>query len=283
MSHQNQQVQRTTVRDILLKKGQDPIVCLTAYTTPVARAIDDHCDLVLVGDSLGMVLYGMESTVSVSLDMMLNHGRAVSKATKKALVVIDMPFGTYQESSTQAFRNAAHVMKETGASAVKLEGGVEMAETVAFLTSRGIPVLGHIGLQPQSVHAVGGYKVMGRDAGERRKILADAAAVVKAGAFGVVLECIDPDLADQITDQVSVPTIGIGASGGCDGQILVTEDMADLSGAATPKFVKRYASLYDPLRQAVAAYADDVRMRRFPGESHTYKRRARPTTIKMMK
>ncbi len=272
MSHQSvSPVKRRTIRDIAVQKGGDPIVCLTAYTAPVARAADEYCDLLLVGDSLGMVLYGMDSTVPVSLDLMVNHGRAVVQVTKRALVVVDMPFGSYQESSAQAFKNAARILKETGAAAVKIEGGSEMADTVSFLTERGVPVLGHIGLQPQSVHATGGYRVMGRNESEQTKIINDAAALETAGAFGVVLECLDPALADAITQQIRIPTIGIGASAGCDGQILVAEDMAGMTGSAVPKFVKQYASVYNDLERAFGQYAKDVKERAFPDRDHIYK------------
>lgn len=262
---------RKTVRDVVaMKSGSAAIVCLTAYTAPMARLADAHADLVLVGDSLGMVLYGMDSTMAVTPEMMIAHGRAVVRASARALVVVDMPFGSYQESPEQAFRNAARIMQETGAGAVKLEGGEEMAETVSFLTRRGIPVMGHTGLQPQSVHASGGYRVMGRERAEHMKILQDSRAVAEAGAFGVVLECIDPGLAEEITRQVAVPTIGIGASAACDGQILVSEDMLGLSGTNPPKFVRRYASLDSAADRAMEAYAADVRSRRFPGEEHVY-------------
>ncbi len=255
---------RLTVRDIAACKNRTPLVCLTAYTAPVARALDGRVDIILVGDSLGMVLYGMESTVPVTLDMMIAHGRAVVNTTRRSMVVVDMPFGSYQESREQAFGNAVRIMQETGAGAVKLEGGQEMADTVHFLTERGIAVLGHIGLQPQSVHATGGYRVMGRGEGEQKRVIADAAALERAGAFGLVLECVTPDLAGQITAQVKVPTIGIGASAPCDGQILVSEDMLGLTGQRVPQFVKQYSDLYGHIEQAVERYADDVRQKRFP-------------------
>ncbi len=287
MSTQKTGVKRTTIRGIAQKKGRDPIVCLTAYTAPVARMADQHADLVLVGDSLGMVLYGMESTVPVSVDMMVNHGRAVVGATEKALVVVDMPFGSYQESASQAFHNAALIMKETGAAAVKLEGGAEMAETVAFLSSRGIAVMGHIGLQPQSVHATGGYRVMGRTDREQDKIMNDARAIEKAGAFGLVLECVDTDLAAKVTQDISIPTIGIGASSVCDGQILVTEDMIGLSGHGVghnvPKFVKQYTNVSLDIEKAITLYADDVRARRFPGAEHAYNATSESEKLKVMK
>lgn len=264
MSHRQSAQKRRTVTDIIALKGKMPVVCLTAYTAPVARLVDCAADLVLVGDSLGMVLYGMESTVPVSLDMMIRHGQAVVRATEKTLVVVDMPFGSYQESPAQAFRNAAMILKESGAAAVKLEGGSEMAETVSFLVSRGIPVMGHIGLQPQSVHAVGGYRMTGRSAPEQKRIMNDAKMLADAGVFSIVLECVTPDLARGITESVPVPTIGIGASAACDGQILVTEDMLGLSGARVPKFVRQYASLGALMEEALSSYAEDVRARAFP-------------------
>lgn len=266
-------VKRKTIADFIRQKGQAPLVCLTSYTAPVARIADRHADLILVGDSLGMVLYGMDSTLPVTLDMMANHGRAVVSATERAFVVVDMPFGSYQQSAAQAFQSAALIMKETGATAVKLEGGAEMAETVAFLTCRGIPVMGHIGLQPQSVHAAGGYRVMGRDNKEWQKIKNDARAVANAGAFGIVLECLDPDLALEITEDLPIPTIGIGASAACDGQILVTEDMLGLSGHKVPKFVKQYANLSKNIEEALFNYSCDVKARNFPEKVHTYEKR----------
>ena len=261
-------VRRLTVRDIARAKGGEPIVSLTAYTAPVARIVDEACDVILVGDSLGMVLYGMESTVGVTVDMMIAHGRAVVRATGRACIVVDLPFGAYEQSPAQAFASAARVMAETGCAAVKLEGGQEMAETIAFLTARGVPVLGHVGLMPQSVNAAG-FRVQGRDEESARRILADARAVEAAGAFGVVIENTVELLSRTLTQELAVPTIGIGASPACDGQILVTEDIVGLAGAFTPRFVKRYGVLGEGLAQAVRDYAADVRARRFPGPEHT--------------
>ena len=255
--------------DIRAMKGVTPIVSLTAYTTPMAQLMDEVCDLVLVGDSVGMVLHGLDSTLGVTMEMMALHGRAVARGLSTAMMVIDMPFGSYEESPEQAFRNAARLMRETGAAAVKLEGGVHMAETIGFLTARGIPVMAHVGLTPQSVNMLGGYKVQGRDEdGER--VLADARAVAAAGAFSVVLEKLPASLADRITADVPIPTIGIGASAGCDGQILVVDDMLGLFTAFKPKFVKRFASLGDDAAKAVRAYAAEVRARRFPGPEHIF-------------
>ncbi|TNE66949.1 MAG: 3-methyl-2-oxobutanoate hydroxymethyltransferase [Alphaproteobacteria bacterium] len=261
-----------TAKNIRGMKGTTPIVCLTAYITPMAARLDKHCDLLLVGDSVGMVLYGMESTLGVDLDTMIRHGRAVCRGAKQALVVIDLPFGTYEESKEQAFRNAARALSETGAGAVKLEGGTEMAETVRFLTHRGIPVLGHVGLMPQSVHAHGGYGARGRTVDEWQPIIEDAKAIAEAGAFAVVLEGVAEPLARKITQEVPVPVIGIGASHECDGQILVTEDMLGLF-AINPKFVKRFAEIGRDIEGAIEAYAGEVRSRAFPAEEHTYKMR----------
>jgi 3-methyl-2-oxobutanoate hydroxymethyltransferase len=263
---------QATVKHIASRKGGTPLVCLTAYITPMAARLDEHCDLLLVGDSVGMVLYGMDSTLGVSLDMMISHGRAVCRGAKRALVVIDMPFGSYEESKEQAFRNAAKVLSETGAGAVKLEGGEEMVETVKFLSDRGIPVLGHVGLMPQSVHTNGGYGARGRTVDEWQPIINDAKAIADAGAFAVVLEGVAEPLARKVTEEVHVPIIGIGASNACDGQILVTEDMLGLF-AINPKFVKRYAELGDGIASAIETYADEVRTRAFPSEEYTYKMR----------
>ena len=255
--------------DIRAMKGGTPIVALTAYTTPMAQMMDEACDFVLVGDSVGMVLHGLPSTLGVTMEMMVMHGQAVARGLKSAMMVIDMPFASYEESRKQAFRNAARLMAETGAGAVKLEGGVEMADTIAFLVKRGIPVMAHIGLTPQSINTLGGYKVQGRGAaGDVLK--ADARAVADAGAFAVVLEKVPEALADEITVAVPIPTIGIGASAGCDGQILVVDDMLGLFTAFKAKFVKRYAELGADGKAAIEAYAADVRARRFPGPEHLF-------------
>lgn len=271
MSAQNKH-RRLTVQDIRNRKqdSSGAIVCLTAYTAPMARLMDEHVDLILVGDSLGMVVYGMDSTVPVTLDMMIAHGQAVMRGSSTAMVVVDMPFGSYQESPEQAFHNASRVMKEVGCAAVKLEGGEELADTIAFLTRRGIPVLGHIGLKPQSVHATGGYKIMGGALGEAEQIIKDARAVEQAGAFALVLECVYADFAERLVPLLSIPTIGIGASGRCEGQILVLEDMLGLSGARLPRFVKPYATLHEQVTKAIVAYADDVRGGVFPGSDYVY-------------
>ncbi|MEO3413438.1 3-methyl-2-oxobutanoate hydroxymethyltransferase [Roseovarius sp. CAU 1744] len=255
--------------DIRAMKGGAPIVSLTAYTTPMAQMMDAHCDIVLVGDSVGMVLHGLPSTLGVTMEMMILHGQAVARGLERAMLVIDMPFGSYEESPEQAFANAAALMRETGAVAVKLEGGQHMAQTIAFLVARGVPVMAHIGLTPQSINTLGGYKVQGRDDGATR-LLADAKAISDAGAFSVVLEKVPATLADQITAQIPIPTIGIGASAGCDGQILVVDDMLGLFTSFKPKFVKRYATLGDDGEKAIAAYAEEVRARSFPAPEHMF-------------
>ncbi|WP_370268581.1 3-methyl-2-oxobutanoate hydroxymethyltransferase [Nioella sp.] len=255
--------------DILARKGGLPLVCLTAYTTPVARLTDPHCDIVLVGDSLGMVLHGMESTLGVTMEMMILHGAAVKRGLSRAMMVVDMPFGSYEESPSQALRNAARILRETGAAAVKLEGGVEMEETIRFLTRRSIPVMAHIGLTPQAINTLGGYKVQGRGE-DRARVLDDARAVARAGAFSVVLEKVPATLADEITAELPIPTIGIGASAGCDGQILVVDDMLGLFTAFKPKFAKRYAELGETADAAIAAYAAEVRARSFPAPEHVF-------------
>jgi 3-methyl-2-oxobutanoate hydroxymethyltransferase len=256
-------------QSIQTRKGGVPLVCLTAYTTPVARLVDPHCDVVLVGDSVGMVLHGLPSTVGVTLEMMILHGQAVQRGIESALLVVDMPFGSYEESPAQAFRNASRVMAETGCTAVKLEGGVSMAETIRFLVARGIPVVAHVGLTPQGVNAFGGYTVQGRGK-DADRVMADARAVADAGAFSVVLEKVPETLARAITADIAIPTIGIGASPACDGQILVVDDMLGLFTDFRPKFVKRYAELGHAAAEAVAAYAEDVRQRRFPAPEHVF-------------
>ena len=255
--------------DIRARKGTTPLVVLTAYSTPVARLVDPHCDIVLVGDSVGMVVHGLPSTLGVTMEMMILHGRAVVRGAQKAMPVIDMPFGSYEESPQQAFRNASRLMAETGAPAVKIEGGVHMAETIAFLTARGVPVMAHVGLTPQSVNTLGGYKVVGR-AEEAEKVMADARAVEDAGAFSVVLEKVPEGLAARITQGLAIPTIGIGAGVHCDGQVLVVDDMLGLFTDFRPKFVKRYAELGKAADEAIAAYAADVRSRAFPAAEHSF-------------
>jgi 3-methyl-2-oxobutanoate hydroxymethyltransferase len=255
--------------DIQARKGVAPLVVLTAYSTPIARLVDAHCDIVLIGDSVGMVIHGLPSTLGVTLEMMILHGKAVVRGAQKAMPVIDMPFGSYEEGPQQAFRNASRLMAETGAPAVKLEGGVHMTETIAFLTARGVPVMAHVGLTPQSVNTLGGYKVVGRDA-EAEKVMADAKAIEAAGAFSVVLEKVPEGLAGRITKTLSIPTIGIGAGVDCDGQVLVVDDMLGLFTDFRPKFVKRYAELGKAANEAIAAYAAEVRARTFPAADHSF-------------
>ncbi len=262
--------QRISVPTLRAQKGKQPIAVLTAYTTPVARALDPHVDILLVGDSLGMVLYGLDSTLGVTLDMMIAHGAAVVRGSERACVIVDMPFASYQESPAQAYRNTARVMAETGCAGIKLEGGAEMADTIRFLSERRIPVMGHVGMMPQSVAAYGGFRVQGREAVGAKEVLDDAVAVAAAGAFSMVIESVVEPLAREITAKVDIPTIGIGASPSCDGQVLVTEDVAGLFTDFTPRFVKRYATLGDDLGAVAQSYAEDVRARRFPGPEHCF-------------
>lgn len=260
---------RATPPDVAARKGQTPLVMLTAYTTPMARLVDRHCDIALVGDSVGMVIHGLPSTLPVTLEMMILHGQAVARGLDHAMLVIDMPFGSYEESPELAFRNASRLLRETGAVAVKIEGGQHMAATIRFLTQRGVPVMGHVGLLPQAVNTQGGYRVQGRGS-DAQRIRADAAAVADAGAFAIVLEKIPASLAREITHAVPVPTIGIGASADCDGQVLVTDDMLGLFTSFRPKFVKRYGELGQQIDAAIAAFAADVRARTFPAAEHLF-------------
>ena len=270
MSAQREQTaRRLTASDITAMKGRTPIVCLTAYTAPVAAMLDEVCDILLVGDSVGMVIHGLDNTVGVTLDMMILHGQAVMRGSSRAMVVIDMPFGSYEGDPQEAYRNAVRVMKETGAQAIKIESGVAMAETVAYLTARGVPVMGHVGLRPQSVLVDGGFKAKGRTNAEHATVLEEAKATAAAGAFAMVVEGVAEPLARAITAELEVPTIGIGASPACDGQVLVTDDMLGIFDW-TPKFVRRYADLRTDIDRAVRAYAADVRARRFPAEAETY-------------
>ena len=262
--------QRLTVPEIGARKGGTPVVCLTAYTTPIARMLDPHVDLLLVGDSLGMVLYGLDSTLGVTLDMMIAHGQAVMRGSEAACVIVDMPFGTYQESREQAFRNCAQVMADVRCQGIKLEGGEEMAETVDHLVRCGIPVMGHVGLTPQSVNAFGGFKAQGRDEAAADRICNDARAIAGAGAFAIVVEGVPEPLGRRITEEISVPTIGIGASPACDGQVLVTEDILGLFGDFKPKFVKRYAELAPTVEEAARRYAAEVRAREFPSAEYCF-------------
>jgi len=263
------EIKRVSVPEIRDRKNAKPIVCLTCYHAHTARLLDDHVDLMLVGDSLGMVMHGMETTLGVTLDMMILHGKAVMRGSRRAMIVVDLPFGSYEESPQVAFRNAARVIQETGCGAIKLEGGARMAETIRYLAQRGIPVMAHIGLTPQMIQVLGGFKTQGRSASEWPAIEADAQAVAEAGAFAVVLEGMAEPLAAKITRTVAIPTVGIGASADCDGQILVLEDMLGLN-PHPPKFVRQYANMGADIGAAVASYAADVRARRFPGTDNVY-------------
>jgi 3-methyl-2-oxobutanoate hydroxymethyltransferase len=268
MSAQDE-IKRLTAPDIRARKGGEPIVCLTSYHAHTARLVDRYCDLILVGDSLGMVMHGLETTVPVTLEMMILQGLAVMRGSKRALVVIDMPFGSYEASKEQAFMNAARVMKETGCGAIKIEGGRRMADTIAFMVERGVPVMSHVGLTPQSINTIGSFRAQGRDEADWAPIEDDARAVADAGAFSMVIEAVAEPLARRITADVAIPTIGIGGSVACDGQILVLEDMLGLS-PRVPKFVKRYGELGPSIESAIAAYAADVRARAFPAPEHVY-------------
>lgn len=274
-------MQRKSANDIKSQKNRAPIVCLTAYTAPIARAIDGNVDLILVGDSLGMVLYDYENTLQVSIEQMIEHSKSVVGGTNKSCIIVDMPFGTYEESSDKAFMNAARIMKETFCNGVKLEGGKKVAKTIKYLTRSSIPVMGHIGLQPQSVLVDGGYKVKGKVKSEWQKYIDDAKAVEDAGVFAVVLEGMTEPLAAEITAILSVPTIGIGASPKCDGQILVTEDMLGLTNVA-PRFVKKYIDLEEIINKTSKNYAYEVKNRLFPNEDHTYGMKSESSNIKKL-
>ncbi len=267
--HTQESVKRITVPDIAGRKGGEPIVCLTAYDAPMAALLDPHCDVLLVGDSLGMAVHGLPNTVGVTLEMMILHGQAVMRGARRAMVVVDMPFGSYEGGKEVAYANCVRVMKETGAQAVKLETSIEMAEIVAFLVKRGIPVMGHVGLRPQAILAEGGFKAKGRTESERDRVLAEARAVAEAGAFCIVIEGVAESLAREITETIDAPTIGIGASAACDGQVLVVNDMLGMFDW-TPKFVRKYADLRTEIDRAAAAFASDVKTRRFPAEVETY-------------
>ena len=254
-----------------LQNSDEPLVCLTAYTAPMATHLDAQCDMILVGDSVSMVLYGEDSTQKADMAMMIRHGRAVAKSVKNAFVIIDMPYGSYEHDPVDALKNAQTLMDETGGDCVKLEGGKAQADTIRYLVQNDIPVVGHIGLLPQSVSDVTGYKVQGREQAAAQALMEDAKAVEAAGAFSVVIEAVPEPLAAAITAAVNIPTIGIGASNACDGQILVTEDMLGLSLGKPPKFVKQYAAMGDTIQQSIEQYAKDVKSRDFPKAENTYK------------
>src|ERR1700742_612881 len=267
---------RLTAPDIRGRKGGEPIVALTSYHAHTARMLDQHCDVILVGDSLGMVMHGLESTLPVTLDMMILQGHAVMRGSKRALVVVDMPFGSYEASKEQAFASAARVLKETGCGAIKLEGGKRMAETIRFLVERGVPVMAHVGLTPQSINTIGSFRAQGRDEADWGPIEEDGLAGAPAGAFSVVLEAMAEPLARKLTGAIPIPTIGIGASVACDGQVLVMEDMLGLS-PRVPKFVKRFGDLGPAIEKAIADYAAEVRSRAFPGPEHVYPMKGKKT------
>ncbi|WP_428155842.1 3-methyl-2-oxobutanoate hydroxymethyltransferase [Brevundimonas sp.] len=270
MSIQTQEtVKRISVPDIAGRKGGEPIVCLTAYDAPMAALLDPHCDVLLVGDSLGMAVHGLPNTVGVTLEMMILHGQAVMRGAKRAMVVVDMPFGSYEGGKEIAYANCVRVMQETGAQAVKLETSIELAEIVEFLVKRGIPVMGHVGLRPQAILAEGGFKAKGRTDYERERVMAEAKATAEAGAFCIVIEGVAESLAREITETIDTPTIGIGASAACDGQVLVINDMLGMFDW-TPRFVRKYADLRTEIDRAAAAFAADVKTRRFPAEVETY-------------
>jgi 3-methyl-2-oxobutanoate hydroxymethyltransferase len=269
MSAQRETVRRLSAPDISALKGKTPIVCLTAYTAPMAEIMDEVCDILLVGDSVGMVLHGLDNTVGVTLEMMILHAQAVMRGSRRAMVVVDMPFGSYEGGPETAYANAVRVMKETGAQAIKVESGPAVADTIAYLVERGVPVMGHVGLRPQSVLVDGRFRARGRTNSEHEQVFEEARGAERAGAFAVVVEGVAESLARTLTAELSIPTIGIGASPACDGQVLVIDDMLGLFDW-TPKFVRRYANLRAEIDQAVRAYAADVRARRFPGEAETY-------------
>ena len=270
MSSQKQDVvKRMTVPGITARKGGEPLVCLTCYDAPTAEIMDPHCDVLLVGDSVGMAVHGLPSTVGVTVEMMIMHGQAVMRGAKRALVVIDMPFGSYEAGVETAYANAVRVLKETGAQAIKVESGPTAPATIAYLVQRGVPVMGHVGLLPQSINIDGSFRAKGREESERLRILESARQTADAGAFAVVIEGVAESLAQEITEAIDKPTIGIGASATCDGQILVSQDMLGFFDW-TPKFVRKYADLRGEIDRAVASYADDVKARRFPAEVETY-------------
>lgn len=255
---------RISTADILRKKNHEKIICLTAYTFPMAKILDEYCDIILVGDSLGMTIYGLPDTVDVTLEMMINHGKAVMKAVKKCFVVVDLPYGTYENSPKQALESAKKVISETGCDAIKIETSHGMASTIKFLVENGVNVMGHVGLLPQSVRKIGGYKYQGRDEKSAQEILETAKLVAEAGAFSIVIEAVPAKLADKISAAISIPTIGIGASANCDGQVLVIDDLLGLNQEFKPKFVKHYANLAEEISVAVKKFSADVRDKKFP-------------------
>jgi len=269
-----QEVRRITAPELRARKGKEPIVALTSYHAHTASLLDNYVDFILVGDSLGMVMHGLETTVPVTLDMMILQGHAVMRGSKRALVVVDMPFGSFEASKEDAFRSASRVLKETGCGAIKMEGGAKFAETIRFLTERGVPVMAHVGMTPQSINMLGSFKALGREEKDWGPFLDDARAVSEAGAFSVVVEAVAEPLARKMTEEIPIPTIGIGASPACDGQILVLEDMLGLS-PKVPKFVKQYGHLAEGIEAAIREYAREVRSREFPGTANVYPLKAK--------
>ncbi len=263
-------IKRYTVPEIFLKKKKSKIVALACYTAQIANIVDKYTDVILVGDSVGMVVYGQKNTLSVTKQMMIEHGKAVVSNTKKALIVIDLPFGTYESSKKKAFKIAAEILSKTGANAVKLEGGIELSDTVNYLVERGIPVMGHVGLMPQRINIKGKFISQGNSASEAKKIITDAKSIDSAGAFSVVIEAVKESLGKKITSMVSIPTIGIGSGKYCDGQILVAEDMLGMFKTFTPKFVKKYANLHKNIDEAVEKYKNEVLNGKFPSTKNTY-------------
>jgi len=259
-------MQGITIKKILKKKGKEPITCLTAYSKPMAEILDKYCDIILVGDSVGMALYGMKTTREVKIDTMILHGKAVKSFAKRSLVVIDMPYKTYSNKFI-AYKNAKKVMKLTKCDAVKLEGGKKIVDIIKYLVKQGIPVMGHIGLLPQSSN---NFRLKGKNFIQKRKIIEDATALSNSGVFAIVIECVVESLAKKITSEISVPTIGIGASKYCDGQVLVTDDMTGLSGFC-PRFVKQYSDVRKIIEKSVKNYCRDVKRRRFPSSQNVYK------------
>ncbi len=272
---------RLSVPDARARKGKEPLVVLTSYTAPIAKIVDKHADIILVGDSLGMVIYGMENTLSVTMDMMINHAKAVTKASQNAMIVVDMPFGSFEESKEVAFRNAARLMSEGNANAVKIEGGKDVAETVDFLTRRGIPVMGHVGLMPQRVQAMGGFRAQGKDSESAQEILEDALAIQAAGAFSVVIEGVMEPVGKKVTEVLEIPTIGIGASAACDGQVLVIDDILGIFDEFKPKFVKRYANLANDINDAIETFCDEVRTGAFPTDEHCFGTKSAAKPVKL--
>ena len=259
---------RVSVQDILQKKNREKITCLTAYTFPIAKILDDYCDIILVGDSLGMTIYGLPDTVEVTLEMMINHGKSVMRAVKKSFVVVDLPYGTYEESKEQALKSAQKVISETGCDAIKIETTEDMADTVKYLVDHKINVMAHIGLLPQSVREIGGYKYQGRNEDSAKMILRTAKLMEKSGAFSMVIEAVPAKLADEISAAVNIPTIGIGASQNCDGQVLVIDDLLGLNQQFKPKFVTHYANLAGEIKLAVDRFCSDVKEKKFPSEKN---------------